>query len=637
MRRSAIVMGFSLALAIASAGSSKIIYVDDDANAPGDGKSWATAYRYLQDGLADAKTADKPVEIRVGQGLYKPDQGASQKTGDRRASFALIRGVVLKGGYAGITTADPNAQDVKLYETILSGDLTGNDVLSKDPADFVVDPNDGNWDRPNVWNILVESTRRENSLHVLNASGADQTAILEGFTVTAGNAYRPPYWFGSLPAGLGEDDQGGAIFNKGGSPVLRSSTFISNSAIGGGAVAYNEGPCSLTMLGCHFLDNFTWTGGGTVYSHLVDLVMNDCVFERNQGVAATYSVECHHGIVDCRFSMNGRTGDTAFAVAAVRKGHGSFEHCDFEYNYGGVAVMDGSNIVLQDCRLIGNSGVEGGGMNCSGVSKVKLDKCMFVRNRAALGGGLYISSTELSVSNCLFYGNQTDFAGFGGGGAGAAVHGNSVVDVRSSVFWNNQSPAGYEIALLLRSEGPTPSRGTIAYCLIEGGQAGIWTGRGYSFVTEAPPKDRPGVFVWGPGNIDADPMFADPNRGDYHLKSQAGRWDPVNSSWVVDHVTSPCIDAGDPGGAIGYEPFPNGGRINIGVYGGTAEASKSYFGKPACEKIIAGDINGDCRVDFIDLGMLASHWLDQHDDEPSEQDENGQGQGEQVPGDSPSR
>jgi len=63
--------------------------------------------------------------------------------------------------------------------------------------------------------------------------------------------------------------------------------------------------------------------------------------------------------------------------------------------------------------------------------------------------------------------------------------------------------------------------------------------------------------------------------GDYHLKSQAGRWDPVSESWIQDDVTSPCIDAGDPNSPIGHEPFPNGGIINMGAYGGTPEASKS--------------------------------------------------------------
>ena len=48
----------------------------------------------------------------------------------------------------------------------------------------------------------------------------------------------------------------------------------------------------------------------------------------------------------------------------------------------------------------------------------------------------------------------------------------------------------------------------------------------------------------------------------------------------------------------------------MGAYGGTLEASKSYFGKPVCETIVAGDINGDCKVNFVDLAIMALHWLD---------------------------
>jgi hypothetical protein len=61
---------------------------------------------------------------------------------------------------------------------------------------------------------------------------------------------------------------------------------------------------------------------------------------------------------------------------------------------------------------------------------------------------------------------------------------------------------------------------------------------------------------------------------------------------------------------IGYEPFPNGGIINMGAYGATAEASKSYFGEPVCETIVAGDINGDCKVDLADFAFMAFHWLE---------------------------
>jgi hypothetical protein len=47
----------------------------------------------------------------------------------------------------------------------------------------------------------------------------------------------------------------------------------------------------------------------------------------------------------------------------------------------------------------------------------------------------------------------------------------------------------------------------------------------------------------------------------------------------------------------------------MGAYGGTLEASRSYFGEPVCENQLAGDINGDCKVDQADMGILLSHWL----------------------------
>jgi parallel beta-helix repeat protein len=79
----------------------------------------------------------------------------------------------------------------------------------------------------------------------------------------------------------------------------------------------------------------------------------------------------------------------------------------------------------------------------------------------------------------------------------------------------------------------------------------------------------------GSGNFESDPLFADPEKNDFHLKSQSGRWVPTTKSWAKDDVTSPCIDAGDPGSTYSAENEPNGGRRNIGVYGNTAEASKS--------------------------------------------------------------
>jgi hypothetical protein len=159
----------------------------------------------------------------------------------------------------------------------------------------------------------------------------------------------------------------------------------------------------------------------------------------------------------------------------------------------------------------------------------------------------------------------------------------------------------------------TYSNLTLTNCILWGdGPEEIYVDNGTSVITYSNVEGGwPGV-----GNIIANPFFAefeddDDVTNDYHLKSQAGRWDPISKQWVKDDKTSPCIDAGDPASPVGLEPFPNGGIINMGAYGGTAEASKSYFGEPVCETIVAGDINGDCVVNFKDFTLMAFHWLEE--------------------------
>jgi hypothetical protein len=84
----------------------------------------------------------------------------------------------------------------------------------------------------------------------------------------------------------------------------------------------------------------------------------------------------------------------------------------------------------------------------------------------------------------------------------------------------------------------------------------------------------------GLGNFSSDPLFVDPNGKDFHLRSERGRYWPKYDVWVLDKVTSPCINAGDPQSDYSKEPKPNGGRINLGAYGGTAYASLSEAGQP---------------------------------------------------------
>jgi len=152
-------------------------------------------------------------------------------------------------------------------------------------------------------------------------------------------------------------------------------------------------------------------------------------------------------------------------------------------------------------------------------------------------------------------------------GAGICLVNSNVV-LTNSIIWDNTPKA------ILASGTSQPS---ITYTDVTGG----WSGLGN--IHTDPLFARPGYWanaedpsvVVGP----EDPM-AVWTEGDYHLRSQAGRWDPATSTWVQDDLTSPCIDAGDPTGPVGYEPLPNGGVLNAGAYGGTLQASRSYVAEP---------------------------------------------------------
>jgi len=204
---------------------------------------------------------------------------------------------------------------------------------------------------------------------------------------------------------------------------------------------------------------------------------------------------------------------------------------------GGAALIDCQGTTVTGNLIVGNLAISGGGgVYCQGAStNTLLVNNTIASNKADTGGGgLYNDLASPAVTNCI--------------------------------VWDNVSSPGAQIH---NTPGAAP---TLRACDVQDGLP-------------------PGCIDAGE-NIDADPAFADPGhwddkgtpdllddewvRGDCHLQSPAGRWDPTTQQWVTtDTETSPCIDSGDPATPVGDEPTPNGGRINQGAYGGTAEASKT--------------------------------------------------------------
>ena len=234
-------------------------------------------------------------------------------------------------------------------------------------------------------------------------------------------------------------------------------------------------------------------------------------------------------------------------------------------------------VVISNCRILENGD---GGVLLDSHDNVTIANCYIAENSTA-GVWAYMSSP--TISNCVVVENDGVGIRTDGGGvvSSCTIARNGSIGlwisegtVMNSIVWGNRQRQLYNPA----------DDVSVTYSDVQGGR-----------------RDQ--------GNIDAEPLFADPAGGDYHLKSQAGRWEPAEQVWIMDDVSSPCIDAGDPRGPIGFEPFPNGGVVNIGAYGGTTKASKSYFGGPVCQTVVAGDINGDCKVDFVDLELMVANWL----------------------------
>jgi len=614
----------------------RTIYVDADANGLNDGSSWPNAYKFLQDALSDANSSPKPVEIRVAQGIYKPDQGAGITPGDRDATFQLINGVTLQGGSAGFGEPDPNSRDIETYKTILSGDLNGDDVDVNNPA-----------------NLPDEPTRGENSYHIVVGSGTNATAILDGFSITAGHANG--IWWEDPPSA-----KGAGMFNGNGGPTVRNCTFQGNSAIYGGAIYNNNS--SLLISYTLFNRNFTFAvcggdvcSGGTgsaLYNNNSSTKLVNCIFTENSTTTpiggqggAIFNDKGNHILTDCIFIEN--SAGLGGAIYNSRVTSLALTGCLFTANSafmaGGAVANALSNTSVIRCTFISNlAGFAGGGMS-NDRSTPTITDSMFNGNLSkTIAGGIYNYQSNTKIINCTFTANQACGL-YGGGGAiqnerctptltnctitgnralqtGGGVYnclgGNTIL--RNCILWDNIAPNGPQIALkeTCTEYGCEPSAITVCYSAVLGNREAVYI-------------IGPGCKLnWADGNIASDPCFAkpgywdlngtpqDPNDdfwvdGDYHLKSQAGRWDANEGRWTKDDVTSLCIDAGDPNSPIGFEPFPNGGIINMGAYGGTAEASKSYFGEPVCETIVAGDINGDCKVDFKDFALMAFHWLEE--------------------------
>jgi len=435
------------------------------------GTNWCDAYRNLQDALAVASFGD---EVRVAGGVYRPDDGAGQTTGDRLATFVLKSGVTVVGGYAGCGTADPDARDLVLNETMLSGDLGGDDG-----PDF--------------------ANRTDNSYHVVTYNDPNATdAVLDGFTVSGGyadgtgpantnqgsglhlrldsamcipggptirNCIVRDNWslnHGAInihtDAALIEDCtirdnstliKGGGLLIQSGSSVVRNCAFINNSAVteGGGAwLAHNEDPTCAPQSqplieNCMFTDNVSLDKGGGLFVLSGDATVRGTEFNNNSA----------------SLKGGGAWIENSLDSANTPQGQHLFEDCTFVDNRaqspndnignGGAMSVFNSNATVRNCEFTNNFASSTGGgiwiencdnpLDCTPVGDALIEDCVFTGNRAdgltqGHAGALWFLGTNLTVRNTAFVGNHAQ-------NNGGASYGLSSFGTFENCIWDGNT------------------------------------------------------------------------------------------------------------------------------------------------------------------------------------------------------
>ena len=340
---------------------------------------------------------------------------------------------------------------------------------------------------------------------------------------------------------------GGGLYFQDSHPVIVDCRISTNSAKGGGGVYSIRGHAVLR--GCELSDNIATSNGGGMMNRDTHPLVKDCIFARNSaprdGGAMYNYIGSSPSIEDCLFTSNSaRQGGAMYNKDCSP----TLRNCILRENKstargGGIRNFHYGNPTLLNCSLTRNSADwEGGGMFNGEFCSPLITNCVFDNNSGSKGGGICNNNySSPTLINCTFAFNSARIKGSG-------VHNmeDSVPTFTNCILWDD-TRVGQEGALEISGAGLAQ----ISYSCVRGGW---WPGEGL---------------------IDLDPMFADPSNGDYHLKSQAGRWHPTSESWIQDDVTNPCIDAGDPNSDWTGEMWPHGGRINMGAYGGTSEASMS--------------------------------------------------------------
>jgi hypothetical protein len=295
-------------------------------------------------------------------------------------------------------------------------------------------------------------------------SGETSSSRLEGITIANGYA-----------AGFTDAGRGGAVVCDHASPRIRKCVFRNNHADGGGG-AIGLYYCEGDIRECSFVENSTDRGGGAVYSAGSETDLIRCEFTGNTSAIYGGAVYYFHGgsldASHCRFIGNTSVGSGG-AVRGWQGDPGRFRNCHFEGN---------------------SSGFSGGAVGVTGETSV--EDCVFIGNQAAIRGGAVMFDNFIGdgvLDSCTFYGNS---APPGGGCIGKIF--DTLLEVRNTIIAFSRE--GGSVTCLSFYEPP------VLFCTdIFGNEGGDWLDC---------IADQSGIN----GNISEDPLFCDPENGDFTLQ-----------------------------------------------------------------------------------------------------------------------
>ncbi|HET6201681.1 MAG TPA: right-handed parallel beta-helix repeat-containing protein [Planctomycetota bacterium] len=202
---------------------------------------------------------------------------------------------------------------------------------------------------------------------------------------------------------------------------------------------------------------------------------------------------------------------------------------------GGIAVFNSPNTQILDNLIAGNTFDSGGGINLTNVGVITIRNNRFIGNTSGQGGAIATgaSSSPRIVQN-LFVGNSA--ISHGGaiywivpfGTIGPTVLNNTMVG-NTAVLGSGIYADGYDAQAKIQNNIVVAPAGEYAMFGTDFGDATPPIVQNNDVVSWGIPPFGGTIPGWVGlfGNISADPQFADPVQGDYHLG-----------------LDSPCIDAG---------------------------------------------------------------------------------------------